>query len=68
MLHLQKNAGIEPADLDLSPSPRADYREIKMEEDVRSAVLSRYYRESKFDSSSLNTKILQFRVIFVTAY
>jgi len=39
--------GIEPADLDLSPSPRADFRGlgIKMEEDVRSALLSRYYKE-----------------------
>lgn len=48
-----QHAGIEPTDLDLSPSPRADYRQIKMEEDVRSAVLSRYYKESKFDSPSL---------------
>ena len=59
MLHLHKNAGIEPTDLDLSPSPRADYQEIKMEEDVRSALLSRYYKESKFDSPII-VSIIQF--------
>ena len=44
---MQNPSGIAPTDLDLSPSPRADYRGIKMEEDVRSALLSRYYKESK---------------------
>ena len=37
--------GVEPGDIDLSPSPGAEYRMIKMEEDVRSAVLNRYYKE-----------------------
>ena len=49
MFHMQKTSSIEPPDLDLSPSPGVEYRVIKMEEDVRSALLSRYYKESKFN-------------------
>ena len=53
MLPMQNSRGIEPTDLDLSPSPRAEYRVIKMEEDVRSALLSRYYKESKLGCHSM---------------
>lgn len=50
MLHMHKSIdprGVEPGDLDLSPSPLTEYRVIKMEEDVRSALLNRYYKEGE---------------------
>lgn len=46
-MHIYKPVDPEPGDIDLSPSPGAEYRVIKMEEDVRSALLNRYYKEGK---------------------